>query len=92
MNTSSAYIAETGVSRASFDSSRLSSSSSLFMSSALFKIQLTNRIEYSEMSLPGTPLSRSTSATVHRTKKMFPRIYFFNHLLSAFLKPSDTSN
>ena len=68
--TSSAYIGKTGVSRASFDSSRLPSSSSFFISSALFKIQLTNCIEYSEISLPRTPLSR----------------YFSNHLLSAFLK------
>ena len=70
INTGSAYIGKTGVSRASFDSSRLSSSSSLFISSALFEIQLTTRIEHSEISLPRTPLSR----------------YFSNHLLWAFLK------
>lgn len=76
--------AKTRVSRASFDSSRLSSSSSsLFISSALFKIQLTNRIEYRYLEHRYQDLHPLPCIEL---KKFSPGYTFSITSLSAFLK------
>lgn len=79
-----ASSAKTGVSRASFDSSRLSSSSlSLFISSSLFKIQLTNRIEYRYLEHRYQDLHPLLCIEL---KKFSPGYTFSITSLSAFLK------
>lgn len=80
VNATSIYIARTGVSRVPFDSSRNSSSSSLFISSALFKIHGIALKTIEPHNLELTPRSLEL-------KSLSLGVYFFSHLLSAISNP-----